>query len=79
MRRIVGSPVQREVLTDIPFGKRESENCMGGVVRTEGECERASVWRDPGAMLGIPHLAICDEVSRLTASRAGRKGRERIW
>lgn len=47
----------------IPFGKRKSENCRGGVVRRAIICERASSWRDLDAMLASPHLAYRDGVT----------------
>lgn len=58
---------------DIPRGKRESENCRGGVVRGRDSCERASAWRGLDAVLVVPHLAYRDERSILTVSRVGRR------
>lgn len=58
---------------DIPCGKRESENCRGGVVRVREGCERASTWRGFDALLVIPHLAYREEELPFTVSRAGRR------
>lgn len=81
MRRIVATQPSREALADIPFGKRESEDCGGGVVRIEGitqlpevrpfspgemgGCERGSVLGAGLAMLDTPHLAYCDGQSTI--------------
>lgn len=80
MRRIVDTqPSEGASERTIPFGKRESENCMGGVVRRE---KRRVKELRPGAVLTrclparIQRIAM--ERRYITVSQAGQMEAKRF-